>query len=405
MSIRQLFARIDQRLLLLLIVLAALLFRRYDAFVNPQLWAEDGNLFLAQYYQLGIRSVVTPYAGYLHVIIRLIVAFFGSVGFNLLYIPTLYCVTIVAIYYGIALRLWRSAVASGVLYPYAYAALFVYVPVMSDVFMNITNLNGILSLYLINHLFLREHGIKSAAGRAADLVVVALISVSGTGALLLLPVLPVVLLVQRRHMNLKRLLPIAIIGMGGLVQLVYVKFLDPNFYRGVDGTADNNHLLMFFANNAADILLLHDANIQPPVWTYIAAFSLLAALFIWRFVKLRDDNKYILLMAALVCVASVIYAYWPKESFLLALHNASRYFIVPYTCLGWLLLLSLGTAIRHRIVVGVYIAYFLLQHKQICWKLTDMHWKWQVMEIREGKRQEFEINPGWKFTLPEKAWK
>jgi hypothetical protein len=399
-------SRIDKRIFLLLIVFAALLFRRADALYNPQLWAEDGNLFLAQYYHLGIKSLVTPYAGYLHLVIRLIVAFFAGIGFNLLYIPALYCAAIIAIYYGIAARLWRSATASGVRYPLAYATMFLFVPVMSDVFMNITNLNGILSLYIINRLYMKEQGISSVGGKVADAVVVALISFSGTGSLLLLPVLPVIIWRQRKALNWQLLLPVVIIGIGGLVQLIHIKFIDPNFYRGVEGAAEKNHLLHFFTYNAADLLYLHDAAKLPLTsWTYTAAFVLLAGLFAWRYVRLKDSNKYVLLLAAVLGIASVIYAYWPNEHLLLGFHNASRYFIVPYTCIGWLLLLSLGESLRHRLVIGAYLVYFFMHRPLILWELSDMKWKQQVMEMREGNRTEFEINPGWKFTLPEKAWK
>ena len=52
------------------IVLVVLIFRRFDGFVNPQLWAEDGTVFLQQYTDIGAKSIITPYAGYLHTIPR-----------------------------------------------------------------------------------------------------------------------------------------------------------------------------------------------------------------------------------------------------------------------------------------------------------------------------------------------
>jgi hypothetical protein len=40
--------------------------------MNPALWAEDGSIFLQQALDLGLRSIVEPYAGYLHVFPRVI---------------------------------------------------------------------------------------------------------------------------------------------------------------------------------------------------------------------------------------------------------------------------------------------------------------------------------------------
>jgi len=39
---------------------------------HPTLWAEDGVIFFTQVHTLGVRSVIKPYAGYIHVIPRLV---------------------------------------------------------------------------------------------------------------------------------------------------------------------------------------------------------------------------------------------------------------------------------------------------------------------------------------------
>lgn len=64
-------------------VTAVFLWRRPDAFYNPQFWAEDGNIFFTNAYFLGSKSLITPYAGYFHTLAR-IIAWVGS------YLPVRY---------------------------------------------------------------------------------------------------------------------------------------------------------------------------------------------------------------------------------------------------------------------------------------------------------------------------
>ena len=65
-------------LLWLVIACAVLLaLRKPWALHTPQLWAEDGSIFLTQDEQMGIRAWVEPYNGYLHILPRLI-AWFAS---------------------------------------------------------------------------------------------------------------------------------------------------------------------------------------------------------------------------------------------------------------------------------------------------------------------------------------
>lgn len=392
-------------IVILLLIVGALAFRRYDAFLNPQLWAEDGIVFLQQHYDLGLRALTTPYAGYLNTAQRLIVLFFGGIGFNMLYIPTLYCVTIGLIMWGIGYRLWLSSASLGIRNRIAYAVMFVFVPITSDVFLNITNLNGILSLYLINRLFIKEHGIRTTAGWVLDTLVILVISLSGPASILLCPVIAVMLVMERRTLNWRRLLPMLLILACGIVQLIYVKFIDPGFYRGTEGATEPYHVLKFFVKNMGDALYMQDPMMG---WMFYhtrmivsaVALALFGAFFVRSYMRWEDRNKYILLLAATFYTASVIYSYWPNESYLFAMRNASRYFIVPYTCMGWMLLLALDKKLG-RVGIGVYLLFFLFHRPHMQFLLPDKQWKAQIMEYREGKREMIDINPdGWKFRLP-----
>lgn len=78
------------RLVTLWLVICALMFlRRPDSLTNSQFWAEDGVVFFTQQITAGfINSVFQPYAGYLHVIPRLIA--FAASFFPLQWAPFIY---------------------------------------------------------------------------------------------------------------------------------------------------------------------------------------------------------------------------------------------------------------------------------------------------------------------------
>ena len=63
--------------------------RRTDSFLNPQFWAEDGAVFYAQAYNIGIaKSLFLPYSGYLHLLPRLVAGLCQFISLN--YAPLLF---------------------------------------------------------------------------------------------------------------------------------------------------------------------------------------------------------------------------------------------------------------------------------------------------------------------------
>jgi hypothetical protein len=76
-------------LLLVLLTCLVLFLRRPDGLLNPQLFAEDGTIFFKSAFELSSwQAIFTPYAGYLHLIPR-IIAEFGSL-FPISMIPVVY---------------------------------------------------------------------------------------------------------------------------------------------------------------------------------------------------------------------------------------------------------------------------------------------------------------------------
>jgi hypothetical protein len=67
-------SRVALALQLFLLAMAVMVVRKPDAVWVPQLWAEDGAVFLRDAYLRGVDAFVTPYSGYLHLVPRIVAA-------------------------------------------------------------------------------------------------------------------------------------------------------------------------------------------------------------------------------------------------------------------------------------------------------------------------------------------
>ncbi|MCC7125634.1 MAG: hypothetical protein IT178_12355 [Acidobacteria bacterium] len=114
-----------------------LLWRRPDALANPQLWAEDGLVFLMQSQQMGVTSLWEPYAGYLHLGARA-VAWLMSLA-PVVYAPAGYAVASWLLVVLTATYACSSRLALEPLSKAAVALALVATTTSNEVFFNIAN--------------------------------------------------------------------------------------------------------------------------------------------------------------------------------------------------------------------------------------------------------------------------
>lgn len=168
----------------LLAIGLVLLYRFPDRLLSPQLWAEDGAIFLQQQRDLGIASLWTPYAGYLHVVLRLLALTIGSIT-DLLYIPAVYNWTALLFTVLTGLFLLRSRV--DVPYKPAIALALVLVPHPSEVYLTLTNLQWIFATAL--PFFLLQPPASTRPQRIVETIGVALFGMTGPFLLIFSPLL------------------------------------------------------------------------------------------------------------------------------------------------------------------------------------------------------------------------
>ncbi len=377
--------------LIFVIVLVILLLRRPDAFINPQLYAEDGVVFFGDYVKSGIHSIIIPYAGYLHLVPRFVAALFGICQVNYLYIPACYNYTTFLITFWIAVELWKSAVYLDLKNKVLYATWFLLIPTGSEIHMNMCNLIFLTALYLVNYLLIGyRHGNQSVKA-----FIILIISLTGPFSILLSPMVLLIVFLERKTMTFKKLLPYAMILAGGFVQFIYMKFVMPNVSRDIGGVAEDLHWIRVFTNAVSDVFFIRNRFVLA-IFVSAGFFALL--LLIYR--KLVMARKYLLVIVPMVFFSAFIFGYWPHASRIHAFMSP-RHYLIPYTCIGWLFILTLDKSIK-LLQTLVYIIYFSFQLPYMRMRDADKHWSKQIGEYYQGKTDSIEINPNpnWLIRLP-----
>ena len=141
-------------LLILLATIITLFIRKTDAFTNPQFWNEDGVIFFLQQYNDGASALLQEYAGYLHLVPRLI-ALVADILIPYASIPAFYNYASLLITLIVVMSIFspRFPMKNKILIALSISLIPHYA---NEVFLNVTNLQWILSIMIIIMLFKEE---------------------------------------------------------------------------------------------------------------------------------------------------------------------------------------------------------------------------------------------------------
>lgn len=394
-----------------IILLAAFLYRRWDAFTHPQLWAEAGNIIFQQWETTGFKSIITIYAGYYMTVQRLVAALIGLTHVSYLYIPLCYNLSAFIISFLVAVAIWRDALLMGIKHRMLYATIFVLIPVANELYMDEASLQWITGIYMVHYLFAWANN-SIRRYYFLHLLLLFIFATSGPYSSVLAPLILMMIVVKRKEISLKKIMPLIVILAGGAIQYINIKFLYPGAYTGraqalAGVEADKYHLFQLFTKNTAEEFFLLNGffpHMADGVQVLLSSVILagLIIFFVVGYRRIQNQNKYVLLLAAVLLFISFIVTYWPKESKILAL-ELGRYYFYPFICVGWLMIIAWDEKIRlwH---IGVYVIFLLLHAHFLIYRLPDKKWKEQIREYYQGKRDTIDINPdGWKVVLPKRA--
>lgn len=185
-----------------IVFFSTLLFlRKAHALAMPQLWAEDGAVFLMQAELHGAAALTLPYMGYLHLIPRL-VAQFASSALDPLWWPLFYNGVAFAGWLWAVLRLFTARFDHLPGRPWMALAIFA-LPHGGEVFFNITNLQWVTGVVLVQQLLATAP--KTRTQRVSDITILVLIGLTGPFGLIFTPLFCVRWALQARRLEGKGL--------------------------------------------------------------------------------------------------------------------------------------------------------------------------------------------------------
>lgn len=386
----------NRRAWLLVLACAALLaLRKPWALHTPQLWAEDGSIFLVQDEQMGLRAWLEPYNGYLHLLPR-IIAWIARQSTDPAWWPAVYnglaFVLSVALFARLSSRRIELPSKPGLVLS------LVLVVGSGEALINVTNLQWMTAFFLIGHLFLRPPA--GWAGRTADLCVLGLVGLNGPFALLLLPAFAWQAWRQR---GTDTALALAVVTACAATQAWFLTHSGALSLHDVTGPLQPLGLLATSGSRLVVWPLLGPAGVRTlPAWLHAAAAALVISWLVGRALLARRTQPERTLVALLFCLIAAASAYraridtWNHTD----MANGDRYFHIPRVLLTWLIVWECHASSRviawlSRAACAVGLAthapHFVLPAP------PDYHWRAQCDPIRRGV-------PANIHTLPEGWW-
>ncbi|SDG60095.1 hypothetical protein [Thalassobaculum litoreum] len=373
-----------------------LISRQPEQIGSPQIWAEDGTVFLQQHQRLGFSALLEPYAGYLHLFPRLGAAAAGLLPIE--WTPAIYAAlsVLATAWVAVIVHLTRLTATQRVL----FVVLFVAIPHQGEVFLNLTNAQWILCLSLIAALLCDPDRLQSWQFVLLWFTV-AIVSATGPFSVLLAPVWIASYFTmprsRRRAVLLLTLLVVAAVQFGYLIDNPRV---DPVIAQALPVGGSFVQAVGHFFHD----LLFHFLEIE--FWVIALAAVLLAATLSVGLVSSDRQGLHdmgVLLISAAVIYTSALYSFRSNPTLISAFGGGARYFFVPYVCLAWALVLIVTRASWQPRLLSLICLVLLLGSAASQWRagaLERFAWVTEAdLSSAEGDLIVPINPPGWHVTL------
>lgn len=384
---------------------AALLLKSPDAFGNPQFWAEDGAVFFQQQPAGAAPAWLQPYAGYLHLLPRL-VAWLATFA-PLAVVPAVYAYLSLAVNAACVASLAQRLLPSKL----ALAALagVLLVPTSGEVFGTLTNSQWFLQLFLLAWCFL-PGGPRHGALRVALALAVLVAALTGPFSLLLAVLHALALVVALAWRDLRPWLG-AIAADGGRERLAALWLgaaAQAVFLARAPQVAGGSLALDVRLEALGRWTQGHLFDAAPlPGWLFL---GLLAAMAGFVLLRPRPDADRVtapfLGLVLALAAAEVVLAAGKADVVGMDLGYGDRYFVL-FKLAFWLLAFDAARAWRWRrghggaVALAALLAVSLQHHDHLQRAaLPDKHWRSAIAPAERGESVVVPINPEpWTVTV------
>ncbi len=393
----------NNRLFLLAILLftVALVYRRADAFTNPQFWAEDGMVFFVEQDHHEEFIPFQNYNGYIHFIPRTVSYLAKLTQVPLEWVPTFYNYFTCLIYLIYFYLIW-SFIPFQQRTRFFMISVIGFLPIAFEVYMNLTNVQWFSALILILLFFdLKIKEIRSSIGLS---FFVLLAGLTGPFSMMFLPIL--IWKGWKWRTQVFNLIPLIIAVLTGLVQLLFLY----NHFQGrlfPNIPVPHNHLWLTFYNAIKQVFLFDHRMIVEFKWKHWFAIVPIILLYLGSFLyslKRKDETGILLLICIGLNVFFTVKANWPFEWLISPFLGGMRYFFLPFVLILWYIFqTSNQQKILPFIIYLLVIVMFFVHGKWVRSSFVDLNWKKEVQEYKTTGDLIIPINPvGWYVILKKK---
>ena len=385
------------------IVLAILILivRKSDSLINPQFWAEDGTIFFAQQYEYGAASIFTPYAGYLHIVPRLI-AVFADLFFSYANIPAVYnytclLITIIVIAHCFSPRLPLP------FKPLLALSIVIVPQVLNEVFLNVTNLQWILCLLLVLTL-LKDAPNKKYGNYTlqviSDFIIIIFAGLTGPFLIIIFPFLVWKLL------HTKKIYGYTLLVTAFCMLLIQLSFIVPSTEILQEGNMFNLdvYISIFGRRMFSGLFFGRSMMKSNALIISVGALAFYSILLYLSYLKSSKDKRILkivfMFLTVSVIVLIALIARYNFSPFVTTI--SGRYYYLPHVMVAWSLILCLN---QQGIWKNIFIISLLLLIPcssisiGIRTKMIDYNWKYNSSLIGTKDSVSIPINPNWNIIL------
>jgi hypothetical protein len=373
-----------------LVVLCALVlfYKKSDSFLNPQLWAEDGAVFLIDAWNDGLHALLKPYSGSLYLFQR--AAACAALLFPLRWTPHFY--NYISLAATLATVAYIASRRAQLRYRGLLAFVVVAVPHGGEVFMNLTNVHWVTSLALL--LLIISPSPNSIRQAGIDFVLLVVLGLTGPAVLMFSP------LVLGRFLRNRSRYNGCLLALTALCCLLQVQSFNADRFPGQFKLNDSSWL-SFIGSNTSGYLLLGKSLAERHAdvgWMTVLTIVLFALLTFHALVQ-KDKKCLVILLSALLVKLATVYAYRGDPGKVTG-QLAGRYTYIPLVCLTWAVIFSLGRRSRFAWAYSSVLILIGLSSMSLfpTPALVNYHWKQICRDIQRQPRVVVPINP-WPWAI------
>jgi len=382
--------------------LCILFYKRPDAFLNAQFWAEECTVFFSEAYHEGASSLFNTCLGYFHLYPRLVFYAGIKIGFPLQWMPFLNCyawlmiliLLFVYIWKRVELEPWRK---------FFLTLIIPLIPIQSEILMNLTNVQWIMALFPVV-IFSATDLDRNKKWFYADVLLLFITGLTGPHMLVIMPLLLVWLYKKKRRPGRETLLVYLAILQGICVMAALVLFGNISRREG-EFAFHNVGFINYLYKQFAMLFIGKFAFDTPLVLQYIVVAGLLPYAIYLSYKILKENSMHALaatsFFTGMLFVTATLVSYRNDPGVLHPHYGAARNFFLPADCFRWYIITNIKMAKPSYWLTLLVTILFLENLRSIKPEtLIDYNWPYYAKKIRQSDTLTIPINPrGWHISI------